>query len=356
MSQLYFYHIESLLLLWVLPFLILLFLYEQNKRRKALTTFISPDILARVPVSASPVNRTIKSLALFSAITCIIISIARPAWNVKETTINRSGRDVVFILDVSRSMLADDLKPNRLERAKLAITDCINQLQGDRVALVAFGGNAVVKCPLTLDYGFFLQALDSTDTSSVNRGGTMIGDAIRTVLNRIFDSQQKQFRDIVLITDGEDHESFPLQAAETAGDKGIRLLVVGLGNEKEGRRIPVNEGSGQTSFLKYQGQEIWSRLDATTLRQMAKATPGGKYLPVATGSIDLGEVYLDLIASADKKKFETETIKRYEEKFQIFLALAIVLLVIEGMIGEKQPRKPLKNTKKEKGRPPCWPK
>ena len=342
MSQLYFYHIESLLLLWVLPFLGLLFLYEQNKRRKALTTFISPDILARIPAPASTINRTIKSLALFSAITFIIIGIARPAWNVKETTITRSGRDVVFILDVSRSMLADDLKPNRLERAKLAIADCINQLQGDRVALVAFGGNAVIKCPLTLDYGFFLQALDNTDTNSISRGGTMIGDAIRIVLDRIFDSQQKQFRDIVLITDGEDHESFPLQAAETAGDEGVRLLVVGLGNEKEGRRIPVNEERGQTSFLKYQGQEIWSRLDATTLRQMAEATPGGKYLPVATGSIDLGEVYLDLIASADKKKFETETIKRYEEKFQIFLGIAVVLLVMEGLIGER-----IKTTKRD---------
>lgn len=347
MSAFYFYHIESLLLLWVLPFLVLLFIYDHGKRRKALASFISPTIIPKIPISSSPAARVIKTLLFCSAIANIIIGLSRPAWNLKETTISRSGRDVVFILDVSRSMLADDLKPNRLERAKLAIADCVSQLQGDRVALVAFAGNTVVKCPLTVDYGFFLQALDTTETASVSRGGTMIGDAIRTVLDRIFDSQQKQFRDIILITDGEDHESFPIQAAETAGDKGVRLLVVGLGDEKEGHRIPVNEGPGQTAFLKYQGQEVWSRLDASTLRQMAKATPGGKYLPVATGTIDLGEVYRDLIAAADKKKYETETIKRYEEKFQIFLALAIVLLVMEGLIGErkKQPRNPLKKPK-----------
>ena len=344
MNLLHFHDIENLLLLWALPLLALLFIYAQSKRKKSLSSFVSRDLLFKVPTSVSPLNRFLKAFAFFSAVTCIIISLARPAWNMKETTLSRSGRDVVFILDVSRSMLADDLKPNRLERAKIAIVDCINQLQGDRVALVAFGGNAVIKCPLTLDYGFFLQALDNTDTSSVNRGGTMIGDAIRTALTKIFDSQQKQFRDIVLITDGEDHESFPLQAAESAGDEGVRLLIVGLGDEKEGHRIPVQDEAGQQSFLKYQGQEVWSRLDAATLRRMADASPGGKYLPVATGTIDLGEVYLDLIASADKKMFETETIQRYEEKFQIFIALAIVLLTVEGLIGEKGPLQQRKHT------------
>ncbi|MBC8317562.1 MAG: VWA domain-containing protein [Desulfobulbaceae bacterium] len=349
MSDFYFYHIESLLLLWVLPFVVLLFIYDLGKRRKALASFLSPELIPRIPVSSSPTGRIIKMLLFCVAITGIIIGLSRPAWNVKETTISRSGRDVVFILDVSRSMLANDLKPNRLERAKLAIADCISQLQGDRVALVAFAGDAAVKCPLTVDYGFFLQALDATDTTSVSRGGTMLGDAIRTVLNKIFDSQQKQFRDIILITDGEDHESFPLQAAETAGDEGIRLLIVGLGNENEGQRIPVNEHTGQTSFLKYQGEEVWSRLDASTLRQMAKATPGGKYLPVATGSIDLGEVYRDLIATADKKDFETEIIKRHEDKFQIFLALAIILLIVEGLVSERKkwPGNPQKNTERK---------
>ena len=177
--------------------------------------------------------------------------------------------------------------------------------------------------------------LDTVSTNSIERGGTMIGDALRTVLDQVFDSQEKQFKDIVLITDGEDHESFPLEAAKEAAGQGVRLLIVGLGDEKEGKRIPITDKSGRKSFLKYKGQEVWTRLDGDTLRQMAKVTPGGKYLPVATGTIDLGEVYLQLIASADKKELEEETIEKYEEKFQVFLAIAFLLLGVEVMISER---------------------
>jgi len=244
-------------------------------------------------------------------------------------------------LDVSKIMLAEDLVPNRLERAKLAIIDCIERLDGDRIGLVAFAGTAAVKCPLTLDYGFFKMMLKDISTDSIARGGTLIGDALRKVMTDVFDDQIKEFKDIILITDGEDHDSFPVDAAKDAGEKGVRIIAIGLGDENEGKRIPVTNDAGIKTFLKYNGQEIWSRLDADTLRKMVNATPGGKYLNVATGTIDLGSVYARLIATADKKQLESDTIKRYEEKFQIFLAVAFIILCIELLVNER--KKFLKN-------------
>jgi len=327
-------HIEMLYLLWALPFLLGLFIYGAHRKKQLLEQFISTGLHHKL-LFINPVRNRWKAALIIIGCGLLVIGLARPAWNLQETTVRRTGRDVVFVVDVSKSMLAEDLAPNRLERAKLAIADVVDTLQGDRVGLVVFAGSAAVKCPLTLDYGFFRMMLESISTNSIDRGGTMIGDAIRTVLDQVLDSQEKQFKDIVLITDGEDHESFPLEAAKEAADKGIRLLIVGLGDEKEGKRIPITDKAGRKSFLKYQGREVWSKLDGDTLRQMAKVTPGGRYLPVATGTIDLGEVYLQLIASAKQKEQEEETIEKYEEKFQVFLAIAFLLLSLEVVISER---------------------
>ena len=338
MSGLKLQNINMLYLLWLVPLLIGVYAYGWRMRQKALAAFIDIALHNRLNTSISYVKRAWKAVLLISAMVLVIVAMTRPAWNPKPETIERSGRDVVFLLDVSKSMLAEDLVPNRLERAKLAIRDCIDRLEGDRVAIVVFAGTAAVKCPLTLDYGFFRMMLGSISTESIARGGTMIGDAVRKVMNEVLDDQDKAFKDIVLITDGEDHDSFPVEAAKKAGEKGIRLIAIGLGDENEGRRIPITSDKGQKTFLKYKGREIWSKLDADTLRKMVNATPGGKYLNVATGTFDLGNVYISLIKSAEKKKLESETIKRYEEKFQIFLAIALILLFIEMLVNERKQR------------------
>ena len=336
MDTLRFFNLEMLHFLWLIPLLISFFWYGAIKRKPQLAAFVRPEIQPKLRISSRPFQRTWKAVLFLGALALIVVSLSRPAWNLKETSVKRAGRDVVFLLDVSRSMLATDLKPNRLERAKLAIADCLKRLRGDRVSLVAFAGAATVRCPLTLDYGFFQMMLDSLGTESTYLGGTMIGDAVRATLDQVLDDQEKEFKDIILITDGEDHESFPVQAAEAAGKQGVRLLVIGLGDEDEGERIPVVDENGRTSFLTYQGREVWTRLDASTLRRMALSTPGGKYLPVATGSIDLGDVYMDLVAGAEKKELETRTIRQYEEKFQIFLGLAIILLIVELFLRERK--------------------
>jgi Ca-activated chloride channel family protein len=338
MNGIVLHNITMLHLLWTIPFIAALFFYGWSKKKQALNIFIEAGLLEKIYISTDNSKVYLKSILIIIASIFIVLSLTRPSWNPKPETIERKGRDIVFLLDVSKSMLAEDLAPNRIERAKLAINDCIDQLMGDRVALVAFAGTAAVKCPLTQDYGFFKMMLKSINTDSIARGGTMMGDALRVLLNDVFDDQAKEYKDIILITDGEDHDSFPVEAAKKVGEKGIRLIAIGLGDENEGKRIPVLNSTGEKSFLKYNGKEIWSRLDADTLRKMVNVTPGGKYFNVSTGTIDLGTVYRQLIAGAEKKELESETIKRYEEKFQIFLSLAFFLLCLEYIISDRKKR------------------
>lgn len=336
MNMIRFNHIEVLLLFWAVPLLAGCFFYAAHKRKQALARFAAANLLSRLADSISPAKRRRKAAILIAAFVFGVLAAARPAWNPVPETVARKGRDVVFLLDVSKSMMAEDLAPNRMERAKLSIADCIDKLRGDRVALVAFAGTAVVKCPLTLDYGFFRMMLEDVSPGSVSRGGTMIGDAIRKALDQVFDNMGTKYKDIILITDGEDHDSFPEQAAAEAGQRGVRLIAIGIGDENEGRRIPITDESGNRTFLKYNGREVWSKLDAETLRKMVNSTPGGRYLNVATGTTDLGDVYLKLIASAEKKDLRSETVMRYDEKFQVFLAVMILLLFVEMLIGERK--------------------
>ena len=330
-------NIEMLYLLWAIPVLAGVLAYAARRRKRALLRFAEAGLLREINTTASSSRRFGKAVILMAAFALAVVALARPAWNPVEEKVERRGRDVVFVLDVSRSMLAEDLAPNRLERAKLAIQDGLERMQGDRAALVVFAGNAVVKCPLTHDYGFLRMALEDVSPESVSRGGTLIGDAIRTVMSQLFDNQARGFRDVVLITDGEDQESYPVEAAEQLGKLDVRLIAVGLGDENQGQRIPVTGQDGQRRFLTYEGQEVWSRLDAQTLRRMVDATPGGRYLNVATGAIDFGDVYLSLISGAGRTELGTETLRLYEEKFQIFLTLAFLLLCLEVVLPERRP-------------------
>jgi len=332
-----FYLVEMLHLLWLLPGLIGLWAYAGWRRGQALERFAATPLLAQLNQRLHPRKRRWKQGLFFAAAALAIIALARPAWNPEPQTVHREGRDVVFIVDVSRSMLAEDLAPNRLERAKLAIRDCLEGLNGDRVGLIAFAGSSVVKCPLTLDYGFFRMMLEQIGPNDISRGGTLIGDALRKALTEVFDDQEREFRDIILITDGDDQESFPVEAAQQAGEAGIRIIAIGLGDETQGQRIPITDENGRKTFLKYQGEEVWTKLDAATLREVAAATPGGKYLNVATGTFDLNAIYQEFVASARKKALEDTQILIFEEKFQVFLGLAFLLLCLEVLVRERRP-------------------
>ncbi len=271
------------------------------------------------------------SIAVFilfiSGLFLLTFSLSRPSWGIRENKVTKQGRDVVFVIDVSRSMLAEDIAPNRLERAKIAILDALRVMEGDRVALIAFAGNSVIKSPLTLDYNFFRQSVYNLTPDSVARGGSMIGDALRKAAHELFSGGDKGYKDIILITDGEDQKSYPVEAAETLAKENIRLIAIGLGDENRGKRIPVTNDQGQKVFLTYNNQEIWSRLDADTLREMVSKTPGGSYLNVSTGTFDLGEIYRSLIKTQEKKFLEEETTVLREERFQYFILPGMILLI-----------------------------
>ena len=307
------------------------------QKAKALKALAHQAMLGKINAFVSLRRQVLKAALLIAAFVSLVIALTQPKWNPRPQSIRRQGRDVCILLDTSKSMLAEDIKPYRLERSKIAIRDLLERLQGDRIAIVTFAGNAAVKCPLTQDYAFVRQVLADLSTESNSQGGTMIGDAIRAATAEVFDRTSRQYKDIILITDGEDHGSFPEQAAAKAAQEGIRIIAVGLGNEDEGARIPVTQAAGTRDFLKYQGQEVWSRLDGDLLRKIAFGSEGGKYLLVRPGTtLDLGQIYEDLIASAERRDLASVTMTAYDERFQIFLALGIGLLMGEVFVSERK--------------------
>ena len=310
------------------------------KKAQALRAFASIQMLRKINTQVSRGRQVFKATLLVTGFITMVVALTRPQWNPRSQQIKRKGRDVCILLDVSRSMLAEDIKPSRLERAKIAIQDLLEVLGGDRIALVTFAGSASVKCPLTQDYAFVRMALADVSTESTGRGGTAVGDAIRKAETDVLDKTTRQYKDIILITDGEEHEgyeSFPVQAAEKAGKEGIRIIAIGLGDDQTGSRIPVIGPNGEKTFLKYKGQEVWSKLDSKTLAEIALASNGGKYLAVRPGeTLDLGRIYAELIESAEKRELESTTMTTYDEKFQIFVALALMLLIAEVLVSERR--------------------
>ena len=320
---------DAFLVLWVIPPLVALFVLASLRRRRTLLRFAGD----RPRLHAERRNaRPFKGGLLVAAVVLIVVALARPGWTPETRTVERRGRDVVFVVDVSRSMLAQDLAPNRLQRAKLAIVDTLEVLRGDRVALVAFAGTAVVKSPLTFDYGFVRLAVERLSTDSVSRGGTLIGDALRVVRDSVFGDQASAFRDVVLITDGGDLGSLPLQAAGELGALGARIIAVGLGDEVTGQPIP--DPDADEGYLQYEGQPVLTTLDAQALRELAGVTPGGRYVNVATGNFDLGVLYTQLIAGADRQLLERTEREVFQERFQPFLAAALVLLALEFLLPD----------------------
>lgn len=328
-----FVHPEAFLLLWLLLPLLAAWLLAGRARRRAARRFRSTPAATDSARSLRPLLAALTLLGFCA----VVVAAARPGWEAQDTTVERRGRDVVFVVDVSRSMLAEDLAPNRLERAKLAILDTLEQLGGDRVALVAFAGSAVVKSPLTFDYGFFRLAVQQLSVTSVARGGSLIGDALRTVRDQVFDDRSAEFKDLLLITDGGDHDSLPVAAAEELGQRGVRLLAVGLGDDSRGQPIPLPAAAPDAApaFVEHEGEMVLSRLDADLLRAIAGATPGGRYVHVATGNVDLGRLYVELIAAAPGRLLRTESVELVRERFQIFIAVALLLLAAALVLPER---------------------
>lgn len=250
--------------------------------------------------------------------------------------VTRKGIDIVIAVDTSKSMLANDIQPNRLAAAKRKIEDLLRVVDGDRVGLVAFAGTAFTYCPLTTDYGAFRLFLDDLDTSIIPLGGTDLAMAIkRSVLS--FDTKVKKHKTVILITDGEDHSGRALEAAREAEKEGIIIYTIGLGS-KDGSYIRLKNKNGEETLLKdKEGQVIKSKLDELTLNKIALET-GGAYSPAYGTQWGLEQIYTQEISRIEEKELGSEQIKRYESRYQIPLLAALVLITLESLLGVKRGR------------------
>lgn len=338
---------QWLLALAAVPLLGLVLAVAYGLRRRSLARFFGAGITRAWAGAAAPSRwrAWMRGGLTLLGIALVAVALARPAYDPKPRSIARAGRDVVFVIDVSRSMLAADIKPNRLERAKLAIRDVLDVVEGDRVGIVAFAGTASIKCPLTTDYAFARLALDDLSPDSILRGGTAIGSAIRSATDLLAPkddeaADQGRTRDVFLFTDGEDHETDPVAAARDAADKKIRIVTIGLGSDTTGAPVPAPELQGPGSppsrngFIQYDGERVESKLNPETLRQIAEAgAPGGVFLNVGTGNVELDRVYQKLMKDAERRKFDDTEAMKYTEAFQFALAGALALLCLEPLLA-----------------------
>jgi len=321
----------ALAALVLVPALALFLLWSLRRRRQALQTFVAAGLLPAVAPDLDPRRRTLRAVLLCGAVLAIAVALAGPMWGFRWQQVQREGIDLIVAIDTSRSMLATDVKPNRLARAKLAVQDLLAQLGGDRVGLVAFAGTAFLQCPLTLDFGAFSQSLDAIEAGIIPRGGTSIAAAIDTSL-AAFEGRQAEHQALVVITDGEDHDGSLDDAIKRATDRGVKIYTVGIGTS-EGELIPLEQGG----FLKdRRGQVVKSRLDETTLQKVATDT-GGAYLHATDTAFGLTELYRDYIATMEKRELASTLERRFEHRFQWPLLIAFLLLVAEPLVGERRP-------------------
>ena len=279
----------------------------------------------------------IKFYLLLSALLLIIIALARPAWNPHPKLLQREGRDVVFILDVSNSMLADDIYPSRLERAKMAIAECVDSLEGDRVALVVFAGSASIKCPLTLDTSFFHYMLDKVGPFSVDQGGTRLADAIIKTCDKLFADSKKGYKDIILISDGGDQGgNFP-KAAKVLNSKHVKLIAIGIGDAKNGSKIPLP--GKDVEFMRSGGKYVITRMEGDKLRQLVELCNSGAYLPVGTKNMHLDRIYHQLNTMKRKELLSDNSVTVYDEQYQLFLLVAVLLLIIMVLVPIRNSRR-----------------
>jgi Ca-activated chloride channel family protein len=325
--------------LWLLAGLLvcvlIIYLYRRfdRKRESDLAQLVHPRFRSQLFAAASPAMRTTKRILWISAIFLIFVTLARPQYGSDFREVKRRGIDLLFALDTSQSMLADDLSPNRLERARLGIIDFVNRLEGDRIGLIPFAGSAYALCPLTLDYDAFLESLQSVRTNMIPHQGTDIASAIREA-ERLFKENKNNQKILVLITDGEDLQGDVLSTALKASEEGMVIYTVGVGSPN-GSTIPVQYNNGRRDVMRdAQGQEIRTALDEATLKKIAESSKG-LYVPLGRGAEGLNTIYqekLRLVPKSDaSQRLERIPLERYEWP----LTLAIFLLLLEFFLPDR---------------------
>lgn len=317
----------------LIPVFIVLFVLMKHWRRKALQALGDYNVVNQLLSGVSKSKPTIKFILLLFILALIIMGIVNPQIGTKLQEVKRKGADVIIALDVSNSMKAEDLTPNRLERAKQSISRLIDKMEGDRIGIVVFAGEAYVQLPITTDYSAAKLFLETIDTDVVPTQGTAIGAAIRLSMES-FGQDVGKNKAIVIITDGENHEDDAINAAREAVEKGISINTIGMGSPN-GSPIPTYKNKSQVGFKKdKEGNTIITKLNEQMLQEIAMAG-NGAYVHASNSATGL-DVILDEINKLEKKNFESKMYSDYDDKFYYFLIPALILLVLELFIDERK--------------------
>jgi Ca-activated chloride channel family protein len=304
-------------------------------KKKDLNKFGNREIISQLMPEASSSRHIIKYFIQLLAVLALIIGIARPQFGSKLREVKREGIEIIIALDVSNSMLAEDIQPNRLERAKQAISKLVDQLVNDKIGLIVFAGKAYVQMPITTDYVSAKMFLSTINTDIVPVQGTAIGSAIELGMNS-FTPAVESSKALIVITDGENHEDDAIQAARLASEKGIKVCTIGIGHS-DGSPVPVTGPGGQKTYLKdREGKTVISKLDEKTLQQIA-AAGNGVYVRSSDTRIGLNTVF-DELNKMEKQEMDVKTYTDYDERFQYFFSLALILLFADLFILERKNR------------------
>lgn len=298
-------------------------------RRRARIRLADSALLPRIAPGLLAARSGLRASLLGASIVLLVPALMDLRGGQSTDTVEQRSIDVMVVVDVSRSMLAEDATPNRLARAKQFASDLVEEVGSDRVGLIEFAGVPAMRCPLTFNHRSFRTQLEALSPQATIRGGSMLGDAIRLAATSLEDEQGGKA--IVVLTDGEDMQSEPVEAAAVAAkEHGIRVVTIGIGDAREGARIPVYE-SGTRRYIVHEGQEVWSKMDPTLLKQIADAGEG-YFVDAGTGQADMAQLAQLLSAGLTKEARERADVSGRQPLFQVFVALALALLVAESLL------------------------
>lgn len=320
--------------LLLLPILVALFIWAERRGAKRLQEFASARLLPQLAGTVNRFRRILRFALLLLGFALAVVALAQPRWGYTFQDVQRKGLDLLIAVDTSRSMLSNDVQPNRLERVKLAAQDLLNELQGDRIGLIAFAGRAFLQAPLTIDEGALVESINDLDTKTIPEGGTNISQAIALAV-QTFGKSATGNRALIIFTDGEELSGDAAKSAKEAIDAGVRIFTVGVGTP-EGSLIPIAGEQGGTAFVKDpSGQVVKSKLDEKRLKEIAQAT-GGFYLHLESGPQSMKQLYTEGIAKMTAAEFDVRLSSRPIERYEWPLGAAVLALAMSMLIGERK--------------------
>jgi len=330
------FQLEEKIWFWtlaIIPVIIVLFLLLQFWRYRTQKKFADKELLKRLSPNKSLFKTILKVVVLSLAFLCLTIALVNPKVGTKLETVKREGVDIVFAVDVSKSMLAEDIAPNRLEKSKQLVTQIVNNLASDRVGIIAYAGKAFPQLPITTDYASAKMFLNNMNTDMLSSQGTAINEAIK-LATTYFDNEEQTNRVLIIISDGEDHSADAAAVAEQASEEGIRIFTIGVGDLKGGP-IPIKKNGIVLNYKKdNQGETVITRLNEDTLKQIAEEA-NGEYI-YGKNTNEVVERIREILNGMDKTEFEAKQFADFEDQFQWFLGLGIFFLLIDVLLLERK--------------------